>query len=316
MFSKNIILLVCVVSFIVKSITAYGGEIPAGTVETASSGEIPAGTVETVTSVIVDDGSTSTGNINLDEITDDQWKSIFIKHDTDKSGSISSKELQKLVFDEFNGFLPVGHADIYIHLLKSNDKNELELEQLPKIKPILFFLTKTKGFLDTKVTNKNITYSGKSIVNGLKKTEIVKALFLNENDISEILDLFGLNVTSRIEWMKCEQIVNMVGGCISMALFHVSFDKLVKDQAGGIDVNNLLETAVLNVPGKSLEETVIEESDDPEADDPDAEIKETLIQSITNRDLDRHGSIDFYEYMVIMRYDFKLFGEPEMYPHV
>ncbi|XP_050429901.1 uncharacterized protein LOC126839025 isoform X4 [Adelges cooleyi] len=288
MFSKNIILLVCVVSFTVKSITA-------------SVGEIPAGTVETVTSVIVDDGSTSTGNINLDEITDDQWKSIFIKHDTDKSGSISPKELQKLVLDEFNGFLPVGHADIYIHLLKSNDNNELELEQLPKIKPILFFLTKTKGFLDTKVTNKNITYSGISIVNGLKKNEKVKALFPNENDFSEILDLFGLNVTSRIEWTKYEKLLKMVGGFISMGLLYVSFDKLDKDQAGGIDVNNLIETAVLNDPGMSLEEAVIEESDDS-----DAAIKKTLIESITNRDLDRQGSIDFYEYMVIMRDDYKL----------
>ncbi|XP_050429895.1 uncharacterized protein LOC126839024 isoform X4 [Adelges cooleyi] len=304
MFSKSIILLLCVVSFTVKSITASNGEIPAGTVETASSGDIPAGTVETASSGeipaekeetatserIVDDGSTSTGNKKLKDMTDEQWANLFKQYDTDEDGIISPKEFQNLVFNEFSGFLTVHDADIYKTLI-SKDKSKTELEMFKNMKPIIYLLTKRTSKVEIGNVNKNDTYSKESFVEVIKENEQARQLFSDANEISEILNLISQKVKWPINWTKLEEILKMVADSLMMVHIYEGFCKIDQDEDGVINVDDLVKAWI----GNDSEESAAEVSDTEKSAN-----EEPVTKMIMDGDLNRDGLIDFYEYMLIM----------------
>ncbi|XP_050429903.1 uncharacterized protein LOC126839026 isoform X2 [Adelges cooleyi] len=285
MFSKNIILLLFVVSFTVKSITAGSGEI----VEAATSERI------------VDDGSTSTGNKKLKDMTDEQWANLFKQYDTDEDGIISPKEFQNLVFNEFSGFLTVHDADIYKTLI-SKDKSKTELEMLKNMKPIIYLLTKRISKVEIGNVNKNDTYSKESFVEVIKENEQARKLFSDENEISEIL-----NLISQKEWpidlAKLEELLKMIKTSQMIVQCYEEFCELAKDQDGRIPVNDFVKAWIED----DSNETEFDLSDNEESS-----INEKFTKIIKNGDLDRNGFIDFYEYLILMSNDYNLDGDLEM----
>ncbi|XP_050429904.1 uncharacterized protein LOC126839027 [Adelges cooleyi] len=290
MLSKiNIILLLCAVCCIDKSSTEVSRAIPVELVETATSVRKE------------DEDSTSTVNINLDEITDDQWKSIFIKHDTDKSGLISSKELQKLVFDEFNGFLPVDHADIYTKKINLNDNTNINLEQLKKWSPIIFFLTMKESFVENENVNENDTFSSESFVEVIKRNTDAKILFPDGEGISELLDL---NVKWPIKWTRVEEILKMFADTVAVANIYKGFCIIDEDHDGFIGVDELVKALSEIDSDKAIEELDSEESA--------IKAKKSVTKMIMEGDINGDGLIEFYEYMLVMNNDYKQFKESNM----
>ncbi|XP_050429905.1 calcium-dependent protein kinase 3-like [Adelges cooleyi] len=276
MFSKNIMLLLWVVCFTVKN---------------SDAGKIN-DRAEKALTVLADEDSTRTVKKNLDDITDKQWDNLLNHYGTEQNGSISPKGLQKLVFDEFRGFLTARHAEIYAKLLNAKDNYKIELEQLKKMKPIIYFLTLKESLVENENVNKNETFSRESSVNIIKKNADAKILFSDENEISEILDLIGQNENSRIEWTKLEEILKMVADSLSMAYIYKGFSITDKDEDGVRDVNDRVNVWM---------GTDSEKNDTSE----ESAVKISVTKMIMEGDLNHDGLIDFYEYMVKFSNDFK-----------
>ncbi|XP_050421164.1 uncharacterized protein LOC126833711 isoform X2 [Adelges cooleyi] len=206
MFSTNIILVLCVVGIIEKSNTA-GNENISDTVDAASTSGT-SGVVNT--------------KPNVDNLTYEQWQEIFKRYDNDNDGFISTSEFQILVFNEFQGFLTIRQAETYFYLIKLEESNELELEQLIQMKPIIFVLSKGKSELDIEYFGKkNSQLSTQEVVYTI--AILFKNVFSDEKEVLEVLKLFGQNEISTIEWTKYCEILKMLGATLMMATIHTRF---------------------------------------------------------------------------------------------
>ncbi|XP_050428993.1 uncharacterized protein LOC126838535 [Adelges cooleyi] len=288
MFSKNIIILLCVVCFMVKISTAGKGNIAD---EASISG-------------------TSTVDINLDELTTNQWQKIFEKYDTNNIGSISSKELQKLIFEVFHGFLTVRHAELYVELINLKQSREIGLKQLEKMKPIIGFLSQTDS---TPKAKEDDTISSDNDVNtktnpykrlnpnqneAILKKEFVesitsnyKIVFSSEEETLEILDLIGPIETWPIEWPKFEEILKMLSASYLVVSLYNVFCSMDKGGDGVIDANEL------KAWNDDQRETASREAATEEAAPKESATNESLIEIMKMLGLKDDSSIDFNKYM-------------------
>lgn len=55
-----------------------------------------------------------------------QWEQMFNNYDNGEKGFLSPEELQKLIYEEFRGFITIRNLKTYLHLinLKSNIENK------------------------------------------------------------------------------------------------------------------------------------------------------------------------------------------------
>ncbi|XP_050429906.1 uncharacterized protein LOC126839030 [Adelges cooleyi] len=278
MFSKNILLLLCVVCC--KCSTTGHGKMPAGIANFATSVRI------------TDEGSSSSVNTILNDITDEQLKTAFIKYDL-KMSSISPEQLQKLIFTQFYGFITIRHAKLYTKLLFTKNNNKIDLNLLIKMKPIIFFLTKQDNVVDIK--HINVTFTSVSFVEDIKTTPDANILFLNDNEISEIIHLNGQKRNSLIKWTNSLEIGNMVGNSVLMVSIYMGFCDIEKNRDGAIVVNTLVNAWIRGKAKKPANE----------------DLKTIIMDIIMAGDLNHDGLIDFYEYMVMMCKDYRriLFDE-------
>ncbi|XP_050428996.1 uncharacterized protein LOC126838537 [Adelges cooleyi] len=258
MFSKNIVLLLCVVCFIVKNSTADDEKI-------------------------ADETSTVIKGTNLIDFGTVQWQELFNKYDiiTDSEGSISTEDLQKLVFKEFNGVLTVRQAKTYIHLINLKQSYRIGLEQLDKMKPIIFALSQREMSVEYNDEDE-ITrgYFVSEITEGFKK------LFSNKKEVLEVLDLLNVqNESFPMQSTKYEEIVRMLFASVKVENIYKGFCKGDFNKNGVINYDDLVKAV----------------------GDPN---KADLIMK--KRDYNRDGVIDLNEYMIMACNDDMVFSKPHI----
>ncbi|XP_050435489.1 uncharacterized protein LOC126842522 [Adelges cooleyi] len=165
-------------------------------------------------------------NPNLHKLTADDWEKKFKKYDKDHNGLISAKELQQLLFKEFAGFLTVRQAKTYIHLINSKKNDEMGLEDLIQMKPIIFVLSQRTIRKDLPGSIRiadHDTISGEAFVNINMNLSSFKNLFSNEEEFKELLKLIDQKKNRSIKMKKVHDTQEMLGESIEMARIHQQF---------------------------------------------------------------------------------------------
>ncbi|XP_050434221.1 uncharacterized protein LOC126841669 [Adelges cooleyi] len=202
MFSKNIILLMCVVGF------------------------------------AADDGTSWVNiNPNLNSLTTEEWKEMFYKYDTDNSGSISATELQKLLYKEFKVFITVRHAEIYSYLINFKKNHTIGLEQVKKMKPIIFVLSQRKSEDDNENLIENNNVLSEDFVNIIG--EKFQVLFVDKKEVLEVLKIVGHDEKLPIESTEYHEILKMLPASKRMADIYWDFNYTSGSTIGGINFDFL-----------------------------------------------------------------------------
>ncbi|XP_050439238.1 uncharacterized protein LOC126844851 [Adelges cooleyi] len=159
-------------------------------------------------------------NPNLHKLTADDWEKKFKKYDKDHNGLISAKELQLLLFKEFTGFLTVRQAKTYIHLINSKKNDEMGLEDLIQMKPIIFVLSQRTIRKDLPGS---IHIADHDTISVEAFANINKSCFKDEEEFKELLKLIDQKKNKSIKMKKVRDTQEMIDESIEMARIHQQF---------------------------------------------------------------------------------------------
>ncbi|XP_050429086.1 uncharacterized protein LOC126838594 isoform X2 [Adelges cooleyi] len=303
MFSKNIIVLVCVVCFIEKSSTAGKEEIiedtsdiiadrpvevPGERLEDDSeemeetSDELTQPVVESSLSMLAEDeasSSTAFPNPKLDNMqTNLQWEQMFNNYDNGEKGFLSPEELQKLIYEEFRGFITIRNLKTYLHLINLK-KREIRVEHLIKMSPIIAVVSKKKDNSEREENfNTNAPISKTTYLEKIAKNAQLGYLFNIEAERFEIFNLISPEVNFPIEETLFVEIEEMFEASAEADDMLESFLAIDRNKDGVITRDELYTFF------KEIEPSTTKASTD---------------NMFTPRDLNGDNLIDFGEYMTM-----------------
>ncbi|XP_050437775.1 uncharacterized protein LOC126843985 isoform X2 [Adelges cooleyi] len=209
MFLKKIILLLCVLGRIEKSISTEGETI-SDTVDEAST----SGTSTVRSNTAVSKKASTYGphvvniNPNLKKLTNKEWKAIFDKYDIEKKGSISATILQKLLYNEFKVFITIRHAQCYTNEINDHKSSEIGWKVVKKMKPIITVLSQRESLEEyTNLIKSENTSCENFVVTIRSKFEKV---FENENEVLEVLKVVGHDEKLPINSADYHEILKML----------------------------------------------------------------------------------------------------------
>ncbi|XP_050429087.1 uncharacterized protein LOC126838595 [Adelges cooleyi] len=306
MFSKNIIVLLCVVCFIEKSSTKGSKEIteetknkikyrPTAVVEEKlddDSAEISEETSDELVQPAVkssknglaeDEASSGTAfsNPKLDNMQTVQWEEMFKKYDTKGKGSISPEELQKLIYDEFKGFITIRHLETYIKILDLKKQFKINAERLEKMKQIIAVVSKKENRSEKdKNTNTNATITEAKFTQEINESAKLEHLFETPLERLEIFNLISPKVNFPIEASMFEEIMEMFEASAVAEEMLQSFLDMDKDKNFFLNRDELFDIF------KAIE--------------PYTTTKQSVERMFKHRDLNGDNRIDFGEYMIMM----------------
>ncbi|XP_050428991.1 uncharacterized protein LOC126838534 [Adelges cooleyi] len=307
MFSKNIILLLCVVCFIVKSSATDKEKKKWFSLPFFREKKINHIAEEASTVGVIDERPVKSNKFEgvkvcsdaqkkLVELTTDQWQNIFETYDTNNIGSLSLEEFQKLVFENFRGFLTIREARCYAHAINTNKpkKCEIGLKQLENLKPMIFVLSQRENIEKDEQVD---SISSETFINEIM--EKFKNLFNDKEEVLEVLKLFDQNENSPIERAMYEEILQMLTASKRMLRIHGSFCLMDEDHNGVFDADELKawmnEYTESATKGSATEQSATEK----------AAAEKLFTKTFKKLDLNDDGFIDFNEYMIMAIKDIK-----------
>ncbi|XP_050435212.1 uncharacterized protein LOC126842327 [Adelges cooleyi] len=151
-----------------------------------------------------------------------KWKQIFNQYDSLKVGSISATELQKLLYEEFQVFLTIRQANEYTYLINLKKNYEIGLKQVKKMRPIIIILSLREDRKEDENSIENYNLSREVFVE--KIASYFTELFLYKREVLEVLKVVVHNrYTLPIESKEYLKIINMLTASLRMTRIHKDY---------------------------------------------------------------------------------------------
>ncbi|XP_050425529.1 uncharacterized protein LOC126836334 [Adelges cooleyi] len=168
-----------------------------------------------------------------------EWREIFKRNDSNSDGLIDAVELQKIIFQDFKGFITVRLADIYISFINLNGSNKIGFEQFKRMAPLFEILSQRGNSEDNDKVNGSETISVENFQ--VKLLQKFGDVFKKKIEVLELFKLIGLNEKDSIGSEKSKEIVDILRATLKLNDLYGVFRLFDKDKNNVFDGEELVE---------------------------------------------------------------------------